>query len=126
MKSLGNQTNGFYIESGAYDGETLSNSLYFELQRSYKGQSQISLIHTMTIYIVYLYFKKHICLGSIFKDNICVAGILIEPNIDLYNDMIRKNRDASYINSCLSPTNFTEQYDFVKAYGVSGIKGNTA
>ena len=41
LKSLGNQTNGFYIESGAYDGEALSNSLYFELQRNYKGQSQI-------------------------------------------------------------------------------------
>ena len=53
------------------------------------------------------------------------AGILIEPNIDLYQDMVRKNRRASYINSCLSPTNFTEEYDFVKANGVGGIKGNT-
>ena len=61
----------------------------------------------------------------IYKDNILVAGILIEPNIDLYQDMVRKNRDASYINSCLSPTNLTEEYDFVKAYGVGGIKGNT-
>ena len=62
----------------------------------------------------------------IYKDNILVAGILIEPNIDLYQDMVRKNRDASYINSCLSPTNFTQEYDFVKAYGVGGIKGNNA
>ena len=51
LKSLGNQTNGFYIESGAYDGEALSNSLYFELQRNYKGQSQISSIHETTIYL---------------------------------------------------------------------------
>ena len=63
---------------------------------------------------------------NVYKDNILVAGILIEPNIDLYQDMVRKNRDASYINSCLSPTNFTEEYDFVKAYGVGGIKGNNA
>ena len=62
----------------------------------------------------------------IYKGNILVAGILIEPNIDLYQDMVRKNRDASYINSCLSPTNFTEEYDFVKAAGVGGIKGNNA
>ena len=62
----------------------------------------------------------------IYNGNILVAGILIEPNIDLYQDMVRKNRDASYINSCLSPTNFTEEYDFVKAHGVGGIKGNNA
>ena len=65
-------------------------------------------------------------LRSIYKVNILFAGILIEPNIDLYQDMVRKNRDASYINSCLSPTNLTEEYDFVKAYGVGGIKGNNA
>ena len=63
---------------------------------------------------------------SFYKNYMLVAGILIEPNIDLYQDMVRKNRDASYINSCLSPTNFTEEYDFVKAYGVGGIKGNNA
>ena len=62
---------------------------------------------------------------NINKDSNLVAGILIEPNIDLYHDMVRKNREASYINSCLSPTNFTEEYDFVKANGVGGIKGNT-
>ena len=64
-------------------------------------------------------------LRHIYKDSNLVVGILIEPNIDLYHDMVRKNREASYINSCLSPTNFTEEYDFVKANGVGGIKGNT-
>ena len=34
---LGNKKNGFYIESGGYDGEQLSNSLFFELQRNYRG-----------------------------------------------------------------------------------------
>ena len=33
----GQQTNGFFIESGAYDGEHLSNTLYFELERNYTG-----------------------------------------------------------------------------------------
>ena len=51
------------------------------------------------------------------------TGILIEPNIELYQRMVKKNRNASYINSCVSPTKFTEEYEFVNAEGVGGIKG---
>ena len=29
--------NGFFVEAGAYDGYTLSNSLFFELYRGWKG-----------------------------------------------------------------------------------------
>lgn len=36
-KILGGKRNGFFIESGAYDGEALSNSLFFELERNYTG-----------------------------------------------------------------------------------------
>ena len=31
------QKNGFFVESGAFDGETLSNSLLFELHRNWTG-----------------------------------------------------------------------------------------
>ena len=34
---LGGKKNGFFIESGGYDGEDLSNSLFFELKRNYTG-----------------------------------------------------------------------------------------
>ena len=34
---LGGKKNGFYIETGAYNGETYSNSLLFELKRNYTG-----------------------------------------------------------------------------------------
>ena len=34
---LGNKNNGFYIESGGYNGEEWSNSLFFELKRNYRG-----------------------------------------------------------------------------------------
>ena len=34
---LGGKQNGFYIESGGYDGEALSNSLFFELKRNFTG-----------------------------------------------------------------------------------------
>ena len=35
---LGEKTGGFFIESGAYDGEEISNSLFFELKRNYTGK----------------------------------------------------------------------------------------
>ena len=31
------KTNGFYIEAGALDGELHSNTLFFELHRSFSG-----------------------------------------------------------------------------------------
>jgi len=34
---LGGMENGFYIESGAYDGETSSNTLFFELRKNWTG-----------------------------------------------------------------------------------------
>ncbi len=34
-KLLGGMTNGFFIECGAFDGEFLSNSLFFELKRNW-------------------------------------------------------------------------------------------
>lgn len=34
---LNGKTNGFFVESGAYDGVAGSNSLYFELNRGWKG-----------------------------------------------------------------------------------------
>ena len=34
---LGGKQGGFYIESGGYNGEDLSNSLFFELKRSFRG-----------------------------------------------------------------------------------------
>ena len=34
---LGKKQNGFYIEAGAHDGESLSNTLLFELKRNYTG-----------------------------------------------------------------------------------------
>ena len=35
---LGEKTGGFFIESGAYNGEEISNSLFFELKRNYTGK----------------------------------------------------------------------------------------
>lgn len=36
-EALGRKRNGFFIESGGYDGEVFSNSLFFELKRNWTG-----------------------------------------------------------------------------------------
>ena len=36
-KFLGQKRNGFFIEAGAWDGEYLSNTLFFELDRNWTG-----------------------------------------------------------------------------------------
>ena len=36
-KLLGGKRDGFFIESGAYDGEVFSNTLFFEIERNFKG-----------------------------------------------------------------------------------------
>ena len=35
----GGKRNGFYIESGAHDGEQFSNTLFFEVKRNYTGMT---------------------------------------------------------------------------------------
>lgn len=37
IELLGKQDKGFFIEAGAYDGEEYSNSLYFEMKKTWKG-----------------------------------------------------------------------------------------
>lgn len=36
-KLLGNQKSGFFVEAGAYDGERISNSLFFEKEKGWQG-----------------------------------------------------------------------------------------
>ena len=37
LEILGTQKDGFFIEAGAFDGEHLSNSLYFEMRKKWSG-----------------------------------------------------------------------------------------
>ena len=36
-RALGSKKNGFFIEAGAFNGEYLSNTLYFEVRRNWTG-----------------------------------------------------------------------------------------
>jgi hypothetical protein len=64
-KLLMNKSNGFFIESGAYDGEILSNTLYFELNLNWTGL----LIEP----IPFLYEKILTKNRNVFTLNACIA-----------------------------------------------------
>lgn len=38
QKLFQDQSGGFFIEAGAFDGEIFSNSLYFEMEKNCKGE----------------------------------------------------------------------------------------
>lgn len=62
---LKHKRNGFFIEAGGHDGESLSNSLFFELERGWSGL----LIEP----IPYLYKKLASKNRKVFSINACIA-----------------------------------------------------
>jgi hypothetical protein len=62
---LNGRRDGFFIECGAFDGEDISNSLFFELARNW-------------------------------------TGLLIEANPNFYRTLLRRNRNAYVVGTCLS------------------------
>ena len=65
--------------------------------------------------------KRMVILKIIFI--LYVAGLLIEPNVKSYRQLISKNRKAKSINACVSSTHRPELVSFINADGISGIKG---
>jgi FkbM family methyltransferase len=65
---LGSKTNGFFIESGGYDGESHSNSLFFELERNWNG----ILIEPVPSFYQKILSKKR----NVHVINACIAGKL--------------------------------------------------
>ena len=63
---LNSKINGFFIESGGFDGETFSNSLYFELKRNWTG----ILIEPIPSFYLKLVSKKR----CVYAINACIAG----------------------------------------------------
>ena len=43
---LGRKEQGFFIEAGAFDGEFLSNTLFFEVMRSWSGKTLLTVLHS--------------------------------------------------------------------------------
>ena len=74
-KLLGGQTNGFFIEAGAFNGQDISNTLLLEMQYHW-------------------------------------TGILIEPNPDLYQEMLTKQRKSYCLETCLSTEKEVQKVDF--------------
>ena len=63
---LNSKRNGFFIESGGFDGETFSNSLYFELKRNWTG----ILIEPIPSFFRKLVSKKRL----VYAINACIAS----------------------------------------------------
>lgn len=65
-KLLGQKRNGFFVESGGFDGEAHSNSIFFELERNWTG---------ILIEPIPSYFKKIISKNrQIYVLNACLAS----------------------------------------------------
>jgi len=63
---LNSKRNGFFIEAGGYDGEDMSNSLYFELERNWTG----ILIEAIPSYYKQILSKNR----KIFSINCCISN----------------------------------------------------
>jgi len=82
-KLLKGRRNGVFLECGAADGETHSNSLFFEIHRNW-------------------------------------TGILIEANPTRLRSLIRRNRNAFVVRSCLSVTTKPQMARFTMPRGGGG------
>ncbi|XP_013395315.1 uncharacterized protein LOC106162547 [Lingula anatina] len=85
---LKQRRNGFFVESGAADGEGNSNSLFFEISRGWEG-------------------------------------LLVEPNPWSFKDLLKKNRKAYAVNSCLATSRFPAVVPFTFAKELGGISGKS-
>jgi len=83
-KLLGGQTNGFFIEAGAFNGQDISNTLLLEMKYNW-------------------------------------TGILIEPNPDLYQEMLTKQRKSFCLETCLSTEKEVQNVDFDATGAYGGI-----
>jgi FkbM family methyltransferase len=63
---LNSKRNGFFVEAGGYNGEELSNSLYFELERNWTG----ILIEAIPSYYKQILSKNR----KIFSINCCISN----------------------------------------------------
>lgn len=82
------KTNGFFIEAGGFDGESLSNSLFFELERNWTGKIIVRKVPNFNIF--------HHSVIPFF------AGLLIEALPGSFQILKSKNRKCYAINACIA------------------------
>ena len=107
--AVGNKTNGFYIECGAADGEEGTNTLYFEINRNWKGNYLLTLSFNIP------FMNRNCTIPNLYdRLNITIIlGLLIEPNKNTFRKLLNKNRNAIHINSCLSNTKKPQKVEFI-------------
>jgi FkbM family methyltransferase len=113
---------GVFVEGGACDGESLSNSLYFELFNNWTGV----LIEPNPVYFNQL-LQKH---RKTYKINACISPsdkpeLLNFTNAKLYGGLVgfvdstRRNLNVQYENTI--PTQCFPLYSILKAAGFSHV-----
>ena len=116
---------GFFIEAGASDGETISNSLYFEIKY---GVSNLDYIYCnlkhIIVHKINMIWNK--CTSTNTASlNIQWSGLLVEPNPDYHDALLSKRRNAWILPHCLSTRATPEIVDFFADLALGGIISKT-
>jgi hypothetical protein len=101
---LKSKRNGFFIEAGGYDGETHSNSLYFELERDWTGiliepipsNYKRILSKGRNIYVLNACIAEKKPIVSKFRVYDALSGRLSEMN-DAHQDRIDKESNTAKV-----------------------------
>ena len=88
-----NYENGFFIEIGANDGVSQSNTLYYEINKGWKGFLVEPNFNN------YLFLKYLRSTKNMFYNRACVSNDFKEDYIELfYNDLMTSINDANNID----------------------------
>ena len=88
-----NYENGFFIEIGANDGVSQSNTLYYEINKGWKG------VLVEPNFNNYLFLKYLRSTKNMFYNRACVSNDFKEDYIELfYNDLMTSINDANNID----------------------------
>ena len=99
-KLLESKKNGFFIESGGYDGETFSNTLFFELERNWTG----ILIEPIPSLFNRILSRNR----QIYALNACIAG---------KKPLVAKFRESNVLSSRTSEMSKQHESRINKEYG---------
>lgn len=107
---LKSKTNGFFVEAGAYDGERMSNSLFFELNRNWTGL----LIEPIPQHYKNLISKKR----NVYSINACLAKN--NPLIAKFKEMDAMSSRSIYMSKGLS-SSIGNDYLYVPCFSLHTI-----
>lgn len=106
---LKSKRDGFFVEVGAYDGESMSNSLFFELNRNWTGL----LIEPIPQHYQNLISKKR----NVYSLNVCLAE---KPIVAKFKEMGAMSARTIHMSKGLS-SSFGNDYLYVPCFSLLTI-----